>query len=263
MKPLNYGCLLGAVLFFSCTKDTVDNNNPQTESNKVKTITLGSPDNFGNIEKDSMTLFYDSQSRLNQMKYINSLGEVSNYSFSYEENKITETVEDKNGWLLNAEYLLNSNSKADSIIITKRNNSASMTKYKYNTLEQLTAVFYYVYSESTGSQLTNISNYQFNGDGTLARNWDDISDYRYEYYPDKLGTFSNPFPVDVIFAYESFNIVVEPLVFASRFVKTITNAKFPTTEKTNYFYSFDEQKRLIKQEADDGSFKTITGYTYY
>jgi hypothetical protein len=241
-----------AALLGSCQKAS-DTKPPATGGFKVKSYT---EDVISQTLGNSITTYnlgYDGSDRIISVTSTTAAGDK--FLFSYPApGKYSVDIYHDNMLTIHTDAYTNSAAFIDSTFQYNDTRDSSSEKYVYNANNQLTALKEYDYSVLTGADLSNTTNYTYNGDGDKITSSDLFGNTQhFDYYPDI--TYSTP------------NITGLPNPNGAKkfhLVKKISFSFGSFSGTADYTYTFDLSDRIATEKAvaSDGSTVTKT-YTYF
>lgn len=241
--------ILCCVVFSSCQKEiSIDTStsSPQ-QGSKPKTYT---EDYTAEGEHYAMTfaLSYDGQGRL--VSLISTTDPGNKFLYAYpQQNLFTMDLYNANELSIHEDFYLNSSSFIDSTFQYNDTKDTTTEKYVYNSNKQLIALKRYFYEEGAVVQ-DETTRYEYNDDGTLARETDGSTVTSYEYYAD---------------LENSLLLSLTPYTPVSpKLVKTTTVSSGGEQIVQQHSYTFDDQKRLTSETITiaDQDVTVVKSYTY-
>jgi YD repeat-containing protein len=248
MKNQSSLLLTASILFlYSCSKD----NNP-TNPNNASLPKTYTEDIRSSVVGNSVTTYnltYDDHNRLVALAATPAPPSI-NFAYAYPSNN-TVTMDLYEGGSLSIHEMLwiNNSSFLDTTFQYDNTGDTSTEKYIYNGNGQLIQANEYNYS-SSGTTLSNKTNYTYDNQGNAISSVDiQGNSNTYTYYSDLTNNFN---------LYQTF--LPQPI----NFLKTQVLNSGGTTVSTTHYYTFDSQKRLIKDSTSivEFDFTAIKTYTY-
>jgi hypothetical protein len=248
-----------AILFASCQKDYNPGTNsstppPAVASAKVKSYTDSiTSGNFGN-SVTTFNLSYDASDRI--VSIISAMDPGDKLLFSFPSGShFTQDTYSGGSRIIHEDFFLNSKSFIDSTFQFNDTEDSSTEKYFYNAANQVITLKEYTYSTFSGTELDNITTYEYDNNGDLVKNSDLNSNIEtYEYYQDLSYVTPISFgPVNAGTSKKNHLLKKNTLNSGNIFIAGAT-----------YSYVFDTKNRLQKETITitDGTVVVRT-FTYF
>lgn len=221
---------LGALLFFSCKKDSGNSGGSSVSRPKKYTETITSSV-LGN-SSTTYNLTYDANGRIISMADASGSGDKFVYQYNAN-NTFTMDLYNSNVLSIHEIFFINSLSYIDSTFQYNNTGDSSTEKYFYNAGKQLVKEKEYDYSKASGARLSNTHNYSYDNNGNPILDVDDNTSIAYTYYSDLKNTLS----LGQLYFPQPLNLA-----------KTTTFTSGGSAITKNQSYTFDGSNRLASEK---------------